>query len=67
MTCAPCAFTGLWTGPLEYGHALHALNPQGSGSGRALSRQIAENHGGTLTLENRAEAQGCVARLRLPV
>lgn len=40
--------------------------PQGSGIGLALSRQIAENHGGTLTLENRAKGQGCEARLRLP-
>ncbi len=40
--------------------------PQGSGIGLALSRQIAENHGGTLTLENRAKGPGCEARLRLP-
>ena len=33
---------------------------------RALSRQIAEAHGGTLALENRGDARGCVARLRLP-
>jgi PAS domain S-box-containing protein len=40
----------------------------GSGVGLALSRHIAEAHGGTLTLENRpAPAQGAVARLRLPV
>ena len=31
-----------------------------------LSRQIAEAHGGTLTLENRAGHRGCIARLRLP-
>jgi two-component system nitrogen regulation sensor histidine kinase NtrY len=30
-------------------------------------RQISENHGGTLTLENRDGATGCLACLRLPV
>jgi two-component system, NtrC family, nitrogen regulation sensor histidine kinase NtrY len=41
--------------------------PTGSGIGLALSRQIAEAHGGTLVLENRAEARGCRAVLRLPL
>lgn len=41
--------------------------PQGSGIGLVLSRQIAEAHGGTLTLENRTPATGCVARLHLPL
>lgn len=41
--------------------------PSGSGIGLVLCRQIAENHGGTLTLENRDDATGCIARLRLPV
>jgi len=40
--------------------------PEGSGIGLVLCRQIAENHGGSLTLENRTDATGCVARLRLP-
>ena len=40
--------------------------PQGSGIGLALSRQIAEAHGGTLSLENRRPGRGCEARLRLP-
>jgi two-component system nitrogen regulation sensor histidine kinase NtrY len=40
--------------------------PTGSGIGLALCRQIAEAHGGTLALENRADARGCRATLRLP-
>jgi two-component system nitrogen regulation sensor histidine kinase NtrY len=39
----------------------------GTGIGLALSRQIAEGHGGTLTLENRKGARGCEARLKLPL
>ncbi len=39
----------------------------GSGIGLVLSRQIAEAHGGSLTLENHAHGPGCEAVLRLPV
>jgi two-component system nitrogen regulation sensor histidine kinase NtrY len=41
--------------------------PGGSGIGLVLSRQIAEGHGGTLTLENRNPGPGCQALLRLPL
>lgn len=39
--------------------------PHGTGIGLVLSRQIAEGHGGSLFLENRAEG-GARARLRIP-
>jgi len=45
----------------------YTTKTEGSGIGLALSRQIAEAHGGTLTLANRADGRGCEARLSLPV
>ena len=39
----------------------------GSGIGLVLSRQIAEAHGGELSLRNRLESRGCEALLRLPL
>jgi signal transduction histidine kinase len=41
--------------------------PGGSGIGLVLSRQIAEGHGGSLTLKNRDGQSGCEAILTLPV
>ena len=41
--------------------------PGGSGIGLVLSRQIAEAHGGSLTLQNAAHGPGCEALLTLPI
>lgn len=41
--------------------------PDGTGIGLVLSRQIAEAHDGTLTLENRKPGPGCRATLQLPL
>jgi two-component system nitrogen regulation sensor histidine kinase NtrY len=41
--------------------------PGGSGIGLLLSRQIAEAHQGSLSLENRPGRAGALARLRLPL
>jgi PAS domain S-box-containing protein len=41
--------------------------PGGTGIGLVLSRQIAEAHGGSLSLTNRRRGRGCEARLRLPL
>jgi signal transduction histidine kinase len=41
--------------------------PGGSGIGLALSRHIAKAHGGALTLDNRPDARGARATVRLRV
>lgn len=41
--------------------------PGGTGIGLVLCRQIAEAHGGTLTLENHVPGPGCRAEVTLPV
>jgi nitrogen fixation/metabolism regulation signal transduction histidine kinase len=45
----------------------YTTKPSGSGIGLVLCRQIAEAHGGSLTLDNRRDAMGCEARLSLPI
>ena len=45
----------------------YTTKPGGSGIGLALCRQIAEGHGGTLTLENSLDRKGARARLTIPL
>jgi two-component system nitrogen regulation sensor histidine kinase NtrY len=40
--------------------------PSGSGIGLVFCRQVVEAHGGGITLRNRTDRKGCIARLRLP-
>jgi len=45
----------------------YTTKPTGSGIGLVLSRQIAEAHGGSLELRNRATERGCIVKIMLPV
>jgi nitrogen fixation/metabolism regulation signal transduction histidine kinase len=41
--------------------------PGGTGLGLVLSRDIIENHGGNISLDNRKDGRGCVATFNLPL
>ncbi len=44
----------------------YTTKPHGSGVGLVLSRQIAEAHGGSIEIGNRAGHRGCVVKIVLP-
>lgn len=45
----------------------YTTKPQGTGIGLVLAQQIAQGHGGSVQLLNRADTHGCSACLRLPL
>lgn len=44
----------------------YTTKSDGNGVGLYLCKQIAENHNGTLSIQNRTDAKGCIASLWLP-
>lgn len=55
------------TNPANLFVPFYTTKKTGSGVGLVLARQIAEAHGGTLDLRNRANTHGCEAELRIPL
>jgi two-component system nitrogen regulation sensor histidine kinase NtrY len=55
------------TNPANLFVPFYTTKKAGSGVGLVLARQIAEAHGGTLELRNRAGTHGCEAELRIPL
>jgi two-component system, NtrC family, nitrogen regulation sensor histidine kinase NtrY len=55
------------TNPANLFVPFYTTKKSGSGVGLVLARQIAEAHGGTLELRNRADVHGCEAELRIPL
>jgi signal transduction histidine kinase len=53
--------------PFARGESSRNRETGGAGLGLTLARAIAEQHGGTITLSNRAGGGGLVAELRLPL
>jgi two-component system nitrogen regulation sensor histidine kinase NtrY len=55
------------TNPANLFVPFYTTKSSGSGVGLVLARQIAEAHGGTVELRNRADTQGCRAEVRIPM
>ncbi len=70
--CAPLEIAVLDRGcgivnPANLFVPFYTTKPEGSGIGLVLSRQIAERHHGTLSLQARDDGPGSMARLRFPL